>query len=222
VQVDLNADLGESTRPESVRADDSVLTFVSSANLAAGMHAGTPRSIREACRKTVHRGLRVGALVGYRDLLGGGDRYIDVDYSDLSAELIYQVGAVEALAFSERGRLSYVRPHGALARMAGRRRDHGEAILAAVSSYDGGLPLVVQHDSPLLAMAHDAGLRVIVEYPATSVDRMRTSVGLIAADGHPEGSVSLHLDPVTAPVVVKTLRELGHTAGVPTAARRSI
>jgi len=222
VQLDLNATFGEAVRVTALQHDEAVLPYVSSINIPAGLHAGTPRVILAAIRRGLTSGLRLGAAVGYRDFLGGGDRYVDVAYEDLYAELIYQIGAVDSLAFTEQTRLSYVRPGGALARMAGRRKDHAEAILRAVEAYDPELPLVVHHLSPLLEMATGAGLPVIVEYSATSVERMRTSVGRIAADGHPEQSVSLHLDAVTAPVVVRTLRELGHTFGAPLTARRGM
>lgn len=222
VQLDLNATFGESLRMEALQHEEAVLPYVSSVNIPAGLHAGTPRVILGAIRRGLVGGVRLGAAVSYRDFLGGGDRYLDVAYEDLFAELVYQIGAVDSLAFTEQGRLSYVRPCGALARMAGRRKDHGEAILRALEAYDPELPLVVHHLSPLLSMATGAGLNVIVEYPASSIERMRTSVGRIAADGHPEQSVSLHLDPVTAPVVVRTLRELGHTFGAPLTARRGM
>jgi UPF0271 protein len=220
VQLDLNATFGESLRPETLRTDEDVLPYISRVNIPGCLHAGTPRSALEAIRKALAADVRLGVAVGYRDFLGGGDRYLDVAYEDLYPELIYQIGALDSLAFSENGRLSFVRPTGALARMAGRRKDHGEAIVRAIMAYDPDLPLVLHHSSPMLHVATDAGVNVIVDYPATSVERMRTSVARIAADGRPEGGVSLHLDPITAPVVVRTLRELGHTSGDRTPARR--
>lgn len=220
MQLDLNASFGESLRVEGLRSDEAVLPYVSSVNIPGGMHAGTPRIILEAIRRALGAGVRLGVSVGYRDFLGNGERYLDVSYEDLYPELIYQIGALDALAYSENGRLSFVRPTGALARMAGRRKDHAEAILRAIVAYDPELPLVLHHSSPMLEMASLAGLSVIVDYPATSVERMRTSVGRIAADNRAESTVSLHLDAITAPVVVKSLRELGHTAGAPHPARR--
>lgn len=222
VQLDLNASLGESLRPESVRSDQAVLPYVSSATLPGALHAGTPRSVLDGIRRTLAAGVRLGVSVGYRDFLGSGDRYLDVAYEDLYAELVYQVGALDALAFSENSRLSFIRPTGALARMAGRRKDHGDAIISATKAYDPDLPLLLHHSSPMVEEAARAGLKVQVEYPATSVERMRSSVARIAADGRPEQSVSLFLDPITAPVVVRTLRELGHTGADASPARRGM
>lgn len=222
MQLDLNASVGESLRPETVRSDEGVLPYVSSASVPGGLHAGTPRSVLAAVRRALAAGVRLGISVGYRDFLGSGERYLDVAYEDLYAELLYQVGALDALAFTEDGRLSFVRPTGALARMAGRRKDHGDAIIRAIKAYDPDLPLLLHHSSPLVAAAAQAGLTVLVEYPATSVERLRTSVARIAADGRSEQSVSLHLDPVTAPVVVRTLRELGHIGAEHSPARRGM
>ena len=222
MQLDLNASFGESLRPDNLRSDESVLSYISSVNIPGCLHAGTPRSALGAIRKALAAEVQVGVAVGYRDFLGGGDRYLDVAFEYLYPELVYQIGALDSLAFSENGRVSFVRPTGALARMAGRRQDHGDAIVRAILAYDPDLPLVLHHASPMLQVAGEAGLNVIVDYPATSVERMRTSVGRIAADGRPEGTVSLHLDPITAPVVVRTLRELGHTSGDSRPARRGM
>ena len=63
--IDLNADLGE-----QVGHDDALLEIVTSANLAAGFHAGTPATMRHVCRVAVKRGVRVGAQVSYCDREG--------------------------------------------------------------------------------------------------------------------------------------------------------
>lgn len=43
MKIDLNADLGEGFGPYLLTDDDALLSIVSSANIACGMHAGTRR-----------------------------------------------------------------------------------------------------------------------------------------------------------------------------------
>jgi len=76
--IDLNADLGE-----QVGHDDALLGIVTSANLAAGFHAGTPATMRHVCRVAVKGGVRIGAQVSYRDREGFGRRIIDVHPDEL-------------------------------------------------------------------------------------------------------------------------------------------
>ena len=98
VHVDLNADLGEGFGVWRLGDDDAMLDVVTSANVACGFHAGDPGAAAPHCKAAAARGVRIGAQVGYRDLAGFGRRFIDVTPEDLSADVIYQIGALQALA----------------------------------------------------------------------------------------------------------------------------
>ena len=96
--VDLNADLGEGFGVWTLGDDDAMLDIVTSANVACGFHAGDPANLLTVCRAAADRGVRIGAQVSYRDLAGFGRRFIDVEPADLIADVIYQIGALAALA----------------------------------------------------------------------------------------------------------------------------
>src|ERR1700758_1923301 len=114
VSVDLNADLGESFGVWQLGDDTAMLKLVTSANVACGFHAGDPALLLRTCRAAAQRGVRVGAQVSYRDLVGFGRRFIDVTAEDLTADVIYQIGALQALAHVAGSAVTYVKPHGAL------------------------------------------------------------------------------------------------------------
>ena len=103
VPVDLNADLGESFGRWRLGDDDAMLTMITSANVACGFHAGDPTTLRRTCRSAVERGVVIGAQVGYPDLVGFGRRFLDIAADDLAAAVIYQIGALDALARSVGG-----------------------------------------------------------------------------------------------------------------------
>ncbi len=96
--VDLNADLGESFGTWQLGDDDAMLGLVTSANVACGFHAGDPATLSHSCEEAAKQGVRIGAQVGYPDRAGFGRRFIDVTPSDLIADVIYQIGALQALA----------------------------------------------------------------------------------------------------------------------------
>src|SRR6478672_2234366 len=96
--IDLNSDVGESYGRWSLGDDTAMFRSVSSANVACGFHAGDPSVIRKTCREAVTAGVMIGAHVGYRDLAGFGRRFLDIDPGELADDVVYQIGALQALA----------------------------------------------------------------------------------------------------------------------------
>ncbi len=163
MSVDLNADLGEGFGVWRLGDDDAMLDIVTSANLACGFHAGDPTTLARVCRAAAARGVRVGAQVSYRDLAGFGRRFIDVDPEDLTAEVIYQIGALSALAAAAGTAVSYVKPHGALYNSLFTNRQQARAVAEAVHSVDPQLPVLGLAGSVFFATAEELDLRTVPE-----------------------------------------------------------
>ena len=161
--VDLNADLGESFGVWTLGDDDAMLDLVTSANIACGFHAGDAATLARTCRAAAERGVRIGAQVSYRDLEGFGRRFIDVPPDDLTADVIYQIGALQALARVAGTELSYVKPHGALYNSIVEHRDQARAVVEAVHAVDPGLAVLGLTGSALFAEAQQLGLRTVAE-----------------------------------------------------------
>jgi 5-oxoprolinase (ATP-hydrolysing) subunit A len=96
--VDLNSDLGEGFGQWTLGDDDALLDVVTSANVACGFHASDPSIMSRVCARAAESGVAIGAQVGYRDLAGFGRRFIDMEPDALTADVIYQIGALEAFA----------------------------------------------------------------------------------------------------------------------------
>lgn len=163
VSVDLNADLGEGFAVWDLGDDDAMLDIVSSANVACGFHAGDPARIAGTCAAAARRGVRIGAQVSYRDLAGFGRRFLDVEPAELTAEIIYQIGALQALAQVAGSRVSYVKPHGALYNSIVNHRDQARAVAAAVHALDPELPVLGLAGSVFFEEAQKLGLRTVSE-----------------------------------------------------------
>ncbi|EEN84646.1 LamB/YcsF family protein [Rhodococcus erythropolis SK121] len=174
--VDLNSDLGEGFGAWTLGDDDAMLELVTSANIACGFHAGDPTTLLATCESAATRGVRIGAQVGYRDLAGFGRRFIDVSPKDLTADVIYQIGALDGLARVAGSRVTYVKPHGALYNAIVHHRRQARAVVAAVVAYDSSLPVLGLPGSVFLEEAREAGLDVVAEAFA---DRAYTAEGTL-------------------------------------------
>src|SRR4051812_44496378 len=180
--MDLNSDLGESFGRWVLGDDDAMLGLVTSANVACGFHAGDPATLRRTCAMAAERGVAVGAQVGYRDLAGFGRRFIDVPPADLAADVLYQLGALEAMCRVAGTAVRYVKPHGALYNTAVHHAGQARAVVDAVRDYDPALPVLGLPGSELLRAAEEAGLPTVREF---FVDRGYPPEGTLVPRGEP-------------------------------------
>lgn len=163
ITIDLNSDVGESFGNWSFGNDEAIIASVSSVNVAGGFHAGDPSGIRATCAAAAAAGVTVGAHPGYRDLAGFGRRFIDMVPNELTDDVIYQIGAVQALAAAAGTAVRYVKPHGALYNTIARHPEQARAVTEAILAIDPSLPLMVLPNSEIARVASDAGLRVVTE-----------------------------------------------------------
>lgn len=163
MSMDLNSDVGESFGHWTLGDDTAMFASVSSANVACGFHAGDPTVIRRTCREAVTAGVTIGAHVGYRDLAGFGRRFMDIDPAELADDVVYQIGALQALAAAEGGRVRYVKPHGGLYNAIVSHTAQARAVVDAVKSVDPNLPILGLPGSEVLRLAEAAGLRGVSE-----------------------------------------------------------
>jgi len=161
--IDLNADCGESLSAWAMDGDEAVLHVVTSANVACGFHAGDPTVARRTCTVAAEQGVAVGAQVSYDDLKGFGRRFIAVPRAELTDQLVYQIGALQALARASGTGVSYVKPHGALYNAIVHHEEHAGAVVDAVRDVDDALPLLVLPGSEIERQARAAGLRTVRE-----------------------------------------------------------
>jgi 5-oxoprolinase (ATP-hydrolysing) subunit A len=197
VRIDLNADLGESFGTWVLGDDEAMLDVVTSANVACGFHAGDATTIRRTVAAAAERGVVVGAQVGYRDLAGFGRRRIDMDAADLTADVLYQLGALEAMCRVAGTRVAYVKPHGALYTTAAVDEVQARAVVDAVTAYDRTLPLLGLPGSVLLRVAESEGVTTVAEAFA---DRGYAATGHLVPRSHP-GALLTDPDAVAERVV---------------------
>lgn len=140
--IDLNSDLGESFGNYSLGCDAEVIKQITSANVACGFHASDPLVMDATVRLAQAHGVGVGAHPGYPDLRGFGRRRLDCSAEELRTDLLYQVGALAAIAQARGVALQHVKPHGALYNTAAGDAKVAAALCAGLAAYDPKLVLV--------------------------------------------------------------------------------
>ena len=188
--IDINSDLGESFGAWRMGDDAAMLDIVTSANVACGFHAGDPAGILQTLKAAAEKNVTIGAHVSYPDKVGFGRRNMDVASDELTADVIYQIGALQALAKAAGTSVRYVKPHGALYNTIAHDRRQAMAVIEAIRAIDPALVLVALAGSPLIELARSEGLQCVAEAFA---DRAYTPKGTLVSRREP-GAV-LH-DPV--------------------------
>ncbi|RBM04728.1 LamB/YcsF family protein [Streptomyces sp. PT12] len=190
--IDLNADLGEGFGRWRLTDDETLLSVVTSANVACGYHAGDASTMRRVCALAAERGVAIGAQVSYRDLAGFGRRAMDVEPGELAADVAYQIGALEVFARAAGSRVSYVKPHGALYNRAVTDEAQAAAVAEGAALAGARLSVLGLPGSALHRAAAAAGLPVVNEAFA---DRAYTDGGALVPRREP-GAVVVDPDAV--------------------------
>jgi UPF0271 protein len=136
--IDLNADVGEGERA----AEGALLALVTSANVACGLHAGDPSTMRATVALALRHGVAIGAHPGFDDREGFGRRPLAVTADQVVDLVLYQLGALDAIARVEGAALRHVKPHGALYNQAEADEDLAVAIVVGIRAFDPALRLV--------------------------------------------------------------------------------
>ena len=163
MRIDLNSDVGESFGAWTLGEDAALMPVISSANIACGFHAGDPGVMRQTISLARAHGVAVGAHPGFPDLAGFGRRDMRCSPRDVEDFVVYQVGALAAVAAAQGVRLQHVKAHGALYNMACADPALAAAIARATASIDTSLVLFGLPGSQLLLEGRRAGLRVASE-----------------------------------------------------------
>ncbi|MFC5473113.1 5-oxoprolinase subunit PxpA [Paraherbaspirillum soli] len=159
LSIDLNADLGEGSNGN----DEALLALVSSANIACGWHAGSALTMQHCVSWALERGVAIGAHPSFPDRDNFGRGEMQLPPQEIYSGVLYQIGALAAIAVAHGARLAHVKPHGALYNMAARDAKLADVIAAAVRDFDPTLALFGLAGSELIAAANRAGLTAVEE-----------------------------------------------------------
>jgi UPF0271 protein len=156
--IDLNCDVGEGQGN-----DEAIMPFVTSANVACGLHAGGPSVMRQTVETAARLGVAVGAHPGFADREGFGRAEQALSPTEIYDLVAYQLGALEAFTRRSRIKMQHVKAHGALYHLAGRNPEVAEALASAARETAGRPVMVGAAGTPLEEASRQRGLRFAAE-----------------------------------------------------------
>ncbi|UWQ09947.1 LamB/YcsF family protein [Aliiroseovarius crassostreae] len=186
MKIDLNSDLGEGFGPWPMGDDATMLSIVTSANIACGGHASDPDTMFKTLALAAKHGVTVGAHPGYNDREGFGRRVIPMTPEEIAHMVAAQIGALFGVAALVPVKVSYVKPHGALANLAAADDRVATAIAKAIHKIDPGLAVLAISGTAFEDAAKAAGLDT---YSEIFADRGYLSTGHLVPRGHPEAMI---------------------------------
>lgn len=158
MKIDLNSDMGEGFGPYRLCDDEALMDVVSSANIACGFHAGDPDTMARMIRLAKARGVGTGAHPGFPDRLGFGRRELPVAADEMRQQVLYQLGALTAIAKGEGVPVAHIGFHAAMGNMINRDPALADLIMQAIKSVDREL--------------------IVFSMPGTQIERAATRTGL--------------------------------------------
>lgn len=143
MKIKLNCDMGESFGIYNIGLDEEIMPHIDMANLACGFHASDSLTMQKSVHLATINAVEIGAHPSYQDLLGFGRRSIPSTQEEITALVLYQIGALDAFCKANNTKITYVKPHGALYNDMMKDQNIFKAILKAISSYSKDVKLFI-------------------------------------------------------------------------------
>jgi len=163
--IDLNSDVGESYGNYLYGNDEENMAYLSSVNIACGLHAGDPLVMRETVELAIKRNIAIGAHPGFPDLQGFGRRKIDLRPEEAKNFVIYQIAALDGFIKIAGKKLTHVALHGALSVVAKSDRKIAAAVMEGIREYDPGLIFPGMPGLASYEVAKSLGMKVATIVP---------------------------------------------------------
>ena len=143
MKIKLNCDMGEHFGIYTLGLDEQIIPYIDMANLACGFHASDAQTMQRSVQLAKKHDVKIGVHPSYQDLVGFGRRSLNCTADEVTAKVLYQIGALDAFCKASDTKISYVKPHGALYNDMMKDETIFKAILEAISSYDQKLKLMI-------------------------------------------------------------------------------
>lgn len=154
-KINLNSDLGE-----GALFDSQIIPLIGSANVACGFHAGDSCLMHETADLCKANSVDIGAHPGFPDKENFGRTNMLVTPKQVYDFTLYQLGALGAMCG---GKMTHVKPHGAMYNQAAKDRALADAIADAICDYDKNLILMALSGSQMIEAAKAKGLKYASE-----------------------------------------------------------
>ena len=161
--IDLNCDMGEIPEAIADGTQESLMPYLTSANVACGGHAGDEQTMRATIEQALRWNVAVGAHPGYPDRANFGRRELDMPLEAIMDFVFDQVRAFAQVAVERGAHVVHVKAHGALYTQAVHNVAIAHAIATGVARWSHDVALMGLAGSPMLDVFKAAGFRAAAE-----------------------------------------------------------
>jgi len=118
MEININCDLGETSKFCSTENDPLLLGIVNSANIACGYHAGDRPTMKKTVEVSKKNGVSIGAHPSFNDPDNFGRKRLNLPPLEIKKLIIDQINILNEIAEKDSMKVTHVKPHGALNNMA--------------------------------------------------------------------------------------------------------
>ena len=163
MEININCDLGESSKLHSTENDPLLLEIVNSANIACGYHAGDKPTMEKTIEISKKNNVSIGVHPSFNDPENFGRRRLNLPSSEIKKLIIDQINILTNIANNKGMKVTHVKPHGALNNMACEDYDLAKIISESIIEANKELIFLVPTGSEMEKAGKKIGIKVAAE-----------------------------------------------------------
>jgi len=163
MEININCDLGESSKLHSTKNDPLLLEIVNSANIACGYHAGDRPTMEKTIKISKKNKVSVGAHPSFNDPENFGRKRLNLHSNEIKKLIIDQINILSEVAIKEGVKVTHVKPHGALNNMACENYDLAKIISESIMEVNKELIFLVPTRSQMEKVGKELGMKIAAE-----------------------------------------------------------
>ena len=163
MEININCDLGESSKFCSTEIDPLLLKIVNSANIACGYHAGDKPTMEKTAKISKENNVSIGAHPSFNDPENFGRKRLNLPAAEISKLIIDQINILSNIASSSGIKVTHVKPHGALNNMACEDYELAKTISESIIQVNKDLIFLVPTGSQMEKAGKKLGMKIAAE-----------------------------------------------------------
>ena len=163
MEININCDLGESSKLHSTENDPLLLEIVNSANIACGYHAGDRPTMEKTIEISKKNNVSIGAHPSFNDRENFGRKRLNLSSNEIQKLVIDQINILSNIANDKGIKVTHVKPHGALNNMACENYDLAKTISEAIIEVNKELIFLVPTGSQLESAGKKLNMKIAAE-----------------------------------------------------------
>ena len=163
MEININCDLGESSKLHSTENDPLLLNIVNSANIACGYHAGDQKTMEKTIEISKKNNVSIGAHPSFNDRENFGRKRLNLSDVEIKKLITEQINVLSKIATKKGMKVTHVKPHGALNNMACENYELAKTISETIIKINKDLIFLVPAGSEMEKAGKKLGMKIASE-----------------------------------------------------------